>query len=89
MDFAFGILLFINSFLTVIGATIPITIQLIRSTRIILLISHKQNLKHITTNLVHSLGKIMNIFFLIILVTLMFAIIGVHLMNGNFNYCKF
>ena len=52
------------------------------------LISHNDNLKIVTTALMDSITSIINVFVVILLIWMMFAILGVSLLKDKMGYCS-
>lgn len=63
-------------------------LRLIRTIRPLRFISHNQDLKVVVHALLHSLGAIVNVAIVVFFVWLMFAIFGVSVLGGRFQYCS-
>lgn len=46
-------------------------------------------MKLVVTALLESVSGILNVVLVVILIWMMFAILGINLMGGKMNYCKF
>lgn len=60
---------------------------MMRTLRPLRFISHNVNMKIVVTALLSSGGAITNVFIVVFLIYLMFAILGMSLMQGKLGYC--
>lgn len=60
-------------------------LRILRSLRII---SHNHNIKLIVVALIQSLGPLINVFGFVCLIFLIFAIMGMNLLQGKMGYCS-
>jgi hypothetical protein len=63
-------------------------LRMLRTLRPLRFVSHNINMKIVVTALMQSLGAIMNVLIVIILIWLMFAILGMSLLQFKLGYCK-
>lgn len=62
-------------------------LRLLRTLRPLRFISHNSGMKIVVVALIQSVGHILNVAIVVIVVWLMFAILGVNLFGGKFQYC--
>ena len=62
---------------------------MMRTLRPLRFVSHNVNMKIVVTALLSSTGAITNVFIVVFLVYLMFAILGMSLMQGKLGYCDY
>ncbi|KAL4431572.1 hypothetical protein ABPG74_017277 [Tetrahymena malaccensis] len=63
-------------------------LRLLRTLRPLRLLSQNKSMKLIVTALMESIGGIANMIFVVLLIWLMFAILGLNLMQGKLFYCN-
>ncbi|CAI2364628.1 unnamed protein product [Moneuplotes crassus] len=71
------------------GINVPVikVLRLLRTLRPLRFISHNSQIKIVVEALIQSVGHIFNVLIVILVVFLMFAILGVNLFGGKFQYC--
>jgi len=62
-------------------------LRLLRTFRPLRFISHNPNLKIVVNAILESLTALINVFIIIILIWIMFAIFGIFIFNGKLGYC--
>jgi hypothetical protein len=74
--------------LTFDGINLPVIkiLRLLRTLRPLRFISHNSGMKIIVEALIQSVGHILNVAIVVVVVWLMFAILGVNLFGGKFQY---
>ena len=63
-------------------------LRLLRTLRPLRFISHNSGMKIVVEALIQSVGHILNVAIVVVMVWLMFAILGVNLFGGKFQYCE-
>jgi hypothetical protein len=63
-------------------------LRLLRTFRPLRFISHNPNLKIVVNAILESLTALINVFIIIILIWVMFAIFGVFIFSGKLGYCS-
>ncbi|CAI2366067.1 unnamed protein product [Moneuplotes crassus] len=71
------------------GINVPVikVLRLLRTLRPLRFISHNSQIKIVVEAMIQSVGHIFNVLIVILVVFLMFAILGVNLFGGKFQYC--
>lgn len=72
------------------GINLPVIkiLRMLRTLRPLRFISHNSGMKIVVVALIESVGHIMNVAIVVVVVWLMFAILGVNIFGGKFQYCS-
>ena len=73
------------------GINLPVIkiLRLLRTLRPLRFISHNSGMRIVVEALIQSVGHIFNVAIVVLVVWLMFAILGVNLFGGKFQYCDY
>ena len=87
LDFFIVVTSVIDASLTNVDLPVIKILRLLRILRPLRFISHNSSMKTVVTALLQSLGPILNVGIVVMIVFLMFAILGVNLFGGRFQFC--
>ena len=88
MDFFIVMVSMIDLILSSVDLPFIKILRLMRTLRPLRFISHNVSMKLVIVALFESIGGIFNVIVVVLIVWLMFAILGVNLFSGKFQYCS-